>query len=88
MNKLTVASLAFPTFPVKDLLIIESLTQISSKLYYSIFDSTGKEIITNNLIDSVEDLIKISVASLKNGMYLLRLYNDESYVVNSFSVAK
>ncbi len=87
MDKLTVTSINFPNLPVKDLLIIQTLTKISTDLYYTIFDASGKEIITNKLIEKTEDFIKISVQSLKSGMYLLRLYNDQSFVMNSFSVA-
>lgn len=86
MDKLTATSITFPSIPVQDLLIIKTLTKISTDLYYSIFDASGQEIITSKLIEKTEDLIKISVQSLKSGMYLLRLYNDKSYIVNSFSV--
>ncbi len=88
MDKLTVTSINFPKIPVKDLLIIQTLTKISTDIYYSIFDASGKELITDKLIEKTEDFLKISVQSLKSGMYLLRLYNDQSFVVNSFSVAR
>ncbi len=87
MDKLTVTSLTFPSLPVKDLLIIQTLSQISSDIYYSIFDASGQEVMTSKIIDIAENIIKISVESLKSGMYFLRLYNDNSFVMNSFSVA-
>lgn len=86
MDKLTTTSITIPNIPVQGLLIIKTLTKISTDLYYTIFDASGQEIITSKLIEKTEDLIKISVQSLKSGMYLLRLYNDKSYVVSSFSV--
>ena len=84
MNKLTVSSFSIPSYPIKDLLIVKSITQLSSEIYYSILDAKGTEIISNKIIESYEGLIKISVDSLKRGMYLLRISDNESYVVSSF----
>ncbi|MBK8701418.1 MAG: T9SS type A sorting domain-containing protein [Saprospiraceae bacterium] len=84
MQTLTVSSLTLPTYPVKDLLIVKTLTKISTELYYSIIDAAGTEVISNKIIDAYEGLIKISVDSLKRGMYLLRISSNNSYVVASF----
>lgn len=84
MNKLTVSSLSFPNNPVNDLLIINSLTRFTSDIYYSILDAAGNVIISNVIIEKCEGMIKISVDSLKKGLYLLRLSTEDSYVVGSF----
>ncbi len=88
MEKLKVALLKFPSLPVKDTLIIKSLSEFSSKIYCTIMDLSGKEIITNMILDIYDDIIKISVDSLNNGIYLLKLSTDNSFVINSFQVSK
>jgi hypothetical protein len=88
MEKLKVNALGFPTLPVSDILTIKNFSNLSNNIYYSIMDLSGKEIITNKIIEFYEDLIKISVKSLKNGIYLVRLFNEQSFVINSFQVSK
>ncbi len=84
MDRLTIASVTLPAYPVKDLLIIKTLSKITSDLYYSIIDSKGREVISNTISDAYEGLIKISVDTLNTGIYLLRLSDKNSFVVSSF----
>ncbi len=84
MDRLTIASVTLPAYPVKDLLIIKTLSKITSDLYYSIIDSKGREVISNTISDAYEGLIKISVDTLNTGIYLLRLSGKNSFVVSSF----
>lgn len=84
MDRLTTASVTLPSYPVKDLLLVRTIAKISTDLYYSIIDSKGKEIISSKIGDACEGLIKISVDTLKTGIYLLRLSDKNSFVVTSF----
>ncbi|MFN8320496.1 MAG: T9SS type A sorting domain-containing protein [Saprospiraceae bacterium] len=84
MDRLTIASVTLPAYPVKDLLIIKTISKITSDLYYSIIDSKGREVISNTIGDAYEGLIKISVDTLNTGIYLLRLSDKNSFVVSSF----
>lgn len=84
MDRLTIASVTLPAYPVKDLLIIKTISKITSDLYYSIIDSKGREVISNTISDAYEGLIKISVDTLNTGIYLLRLSDKNSFVVSSF----
>ena len=84
MDRLTISSVTLPSYPVKDLLIVKTITKISTDLYYTIIDTKGREIISNKIIDAYEGLIKISVDTLKTGIYLLRLSDNDSFVVSSF----
>ena len=84
MDRLTIASVTLPAYPVKDLLIIKTLSKITSDLYYSIIDSKGREVISNTISDAYEGLIKISVDTLNTGISLLRLSDKNSFVVSSF----
>jgi hypothetical protein len=85
MDRLLISSLNFPQVPVKDMLIIKSISNLTSKLYYTILDFNGREIITNKIADVYEGLIEISVASLQQGLYFLKLEDDQNYVINSFT---
>lgn len=84
MNRLTVSAFALPSLPVKDTLIIKKLTDLTTNIYFSILDVSGKIIMQNSLVEFCEDIVKISVDSLKNGMYLLKISSDESYIMSSF----
>ncbi len=84
MDRLTIASVTLPAYPVKDLLIIKTLSKITSDLYYSIIDSKGREVISNTISDAYEGLIKISVDTLNTGIYLLRLSDKNSFLASSF----
>jgi hypothetical protein len=87
MGKLSINSFKMPSVPVKDLLIVKAVTSIPSHLYYSIMDLSGREIIKNKIIETYEDFIQISVDFLNTGMYILRLENEESFVMSSFQVS-
>jgi hypothetical protein len=86
MGKLSINAFKMPAVPVKDLLIIKSLTALPANVYYSILDLSGTEIIKDKLIETYEDIIKITIDFLKTGMYILRIQDEETYVMSSFQV--
>jgi hypothetical protein len=86
MGKLSINAFKMPNVPVKDFLVIKSLSTLPSNLYYSIMDLTGTVIIKDAIIECYEDIINIGIDFLKSGMYILRIQDDETYVMNSFQV--
>jgi hypothetical protein len=86
MGKLNINSFRMPSVPVRNLLIIKTLTSIPSHLYYSILDLSGREIIKNKIIETYEDFIQISIDFLKSGMYILRLEDEDTFIMSSFQV--
>lgn len=63
--------------PTTSILNVRSIKNVAKPLHYSIYDATGKLLLTGS---STKDYFSIDVHQFKAGVYILKLYNG--YLVN------
>ena len=71
--------------PAQNVLNINSSSEISSPLRYSIFDITGKAILNGK---SLKEQFSINIESLPSGMYVFKLYNPYNINVHTQKFVK